>query len=154
MIELPGEQFSFFRCGVEDDPGHARQMSDGRCRDHEQDNGAERDDLPGAERETHTRQVLYLWSLLCRVLRLMPRISAARVLLPPVCLSVLRISSRSASSTVVPTGSTTSASVVGVTGATDVPSGGRCSLRTKSPAHTMTARSITFRSSRTFPGQR
>src|SRR3989442_14774394 len=111
MIELPGEQFSFFRCGVEGDPGHARQMSDGRCRDHNQDKGAERDDLPGAEREAHTRQVLYLWSLLCSVLRLMPRISAARVLLPPVCLSVRRMSSRSASSTVVPMGSTTSAAV-------------------------------------------
>src|SRR3989441_9350950 len=147
MIELPGEQFSFFRCGVEDDPGHARQMSDGRCRDHEQDNGAERDDLPGAERETHTRQVLYLWSLLCSVLRLMPRISAARVLLPPVCLSVRRMSSRSASSTVVPTGSTTSPSLVVAAGALRAPNPGRRSAGVRSSGHTNTSRAVTFRGS-------
>ena len=41
-------------------------------------------------------------SLLWSVFRLMPRISAARVLLPRVCSSVSRISRRSASSTVVP----------------------------------------------------
>ena len=42
------------------------------------------------------------FSLLCSVFRLMPRISAARVLLFRVCSSVSMISRRSASSTVVP----------------------------------------------------
>jgi hypothetical protein len=42
------------------------------------------------------------FSLLCSVFRLMPRISAARVLLSRVCSSVIWISRRSASSTVVP----------------------------------------------------
>src|SRR5580658_7477431 len=45
----------------------------------------------------------YSFSLLCRVFRLMPRISAARVLLLLVASMVFRISRRSASSTVVPT---------------------------------------------------
>ena len=47
----------------------------------------------------------YSRSLLCNVFRLMPRISAARVLLLWVDSRVLKISIRSASSTVVPTSS-------------------------------------------------
>src|SRR5581483_1639603 len=43
-----------------------------------------------------------LFSLLCSVLRLMPRISAARVLLSRVCARVIMIRRRSASATVVP----------------------------------------------------
>src|SRR5437868_456933 len=45
----------------------------------------------------------YSFNLLCKVLRLMPRISAARVLLLFVDSKVLRINRRSASPTVVPT---------------------------------------------------
>src|SRR5438105_1649050 len=45
----------------------------------------------------------YSFSLLCKVFKLIPRISAARVLLLLVDSSVLIISSRSASPTVVPT---------------------------------------------------
>src|SRR5438477_8474601 len=49
----------------------------------------------------------YSLSLLCRVFRLMPRISAARVLLLLVAANVFRMSNFSASSTVVPTPSRT-----------------------------------------------
>src|SRR5258705_7332553 len=129
-------------------------MRDRRRHDDEQDHDGERQDLPRAKRETHAPQALYLWSLLWSVFRLMPRISAALVLLPPVCLSVRRISSRSASSTVVPTGSTRSASVAWVTGSIAAPSGGRGSARTRSPEHTITPRSITLRSSRPLPRPR
>src|ERR1035441_8982143 len=45
----------------------------------------------------------YSFNLLCSVLRLIPRISAARVLLLCVASRVLRISKRSPSPTVVPT---------------------------------------------------
>src|SRR5207248_6076832 len=45
----------------------------------------------------------YSFSLLCSVFKLIPRISAARVLLLLVASRVLRISNLSASSTVVPT---------------------------------------------------
>src|SRR5438093_9926166 len=113
-------------------------MRDRRRHDNEQDHDGERQDLPRAKRQTHAPQALYLWSLLWSVLRLMPRISAARVLLPPVCLSVRRISSRSASSTVVPPGSTRSASVAPVTGSIGAPAGGKGSVRPRSPGQPTT----------------
>src|SRR5262245_53630984 len=60
----------------------------------------------------------------------MPRTPAARVLLPPVCLSVRRMSSRSASSTVVPIGTTRSGSATCAIVSVLTPSGGgRCSAR-------------------------
>src|SRR5262249_61935408 len=102
----------------------------------QQDHDGERQDLPRAKRQPHAAQELYLWSLLCSVLRLMPRISAARVLLPPVCFSVRKISSRSASSTVEPAGSTRSASVADATGSVGVPSGGRGLGPATAPGHT------------------
>src|SRR5437870_4922625 len=95
----------------------------------------------------------YSLSLLCRVFRLIPRISAARVLLLFVASSVFRISSLSASSTVVPTPSrTASGSSAEVrTGACPNP-GGRCLVSTIAPSQTITARSRVLRNSRTFPG--
>ena len=89
-------------------------------------------------------------SLLCSVFRLMPRISAARVLLSRVCSSVIRISRRSASSTVVPG---VSDSVGFATSGESVTSGGSCFGSMNSPELRITARSITLRSSRTLPGQ-
>src|SRR5277367_517555 len=95
----------------------------------------------------------YSLSLLCRVFRLMPRISAARVLLLLVDSMVFRISRLSASSTVVPTprwiasGSSDEVRIV----AWPKP-GGRCLVSTTAPSQTITARSKVFRSSRTFPG--
>src|SRR5437879_11993061 len=102
-------------------------MGDRRRHDDQQDHDGERQDLPRAKRQTHAPQALYLWSLLCRVLRLMPSTSAARVLLPPVCLRVRRISSFSSSFTVVPTGSTRAASVAVGSGSLHAPRGGRWS---------------------------
>src|SRR5438552_8311232 len=100
-------------------------MGDRRRHDDQQDHDGERQDLPRAKRQTHAPQALYLWSLLCRVLRMMPSTSAARVLLPPVCLSVRRISSFSASSTVVPLGSTRPASIAASPCSLDAPQGGQ-----------------------------
>src|SRR5262245_51564533 len=154
MVDLPRHELALVRGGAECQPSHVPQVCDGRRHHDQQDHDGERQDLPRAEAQPHAAQELYLWSLLCSVLRLMPRISAARALLPPVCLRVRKISSRSASSTVVPTGSTRSPSVADATGSVGVPSGGRCSARTRPPEHTLTARSITLRSSRTLPGHR
>ena len=95
----------------------------------------------------------YSFSLLWSVFRLMPRISAARVLLFVVACSVLRISCFSASSTVVPTPRCT-ASGSCAAGRTLCPNpGGRCLVSTSPPSQTMTARSSVFRNSRTLPGQ-
>src|SRR2546430_9964509 len=138
MIELPRHNLALVHRGPERQPGHVREMGDRRRHDDQQDHDGERQDLPRAKRQTHAPQALYLWSLLWSVLRLMPRISAARVLLPPVCLSVRRISSRSASSTVVPTGSTRSASVAAVTGSIGPPTGRQGPVPTQSPRTTMT----------------
>ncbi len=82
---------------------------------------------------------------------MVPRISAARVLLLLTEASVRRISSRSPSSSVVPSGSTTTFARSGGV----VPSGdsGRHSGVTSPSSHDTTARSITLRSSRTLPGQ-
>src|SRR5882724_13031736 len=154
MIELLRHQLALVGGGAERQPSHVREMGNRRRHDDQQDHDGERQDLPRAERQTHANQALYLWSLLCKVLRLMPSTSAARVLLPPVCLRVRRISSFSASSTVVPIGRTRSASVAAATGSLGAPKSGRCSARTSSPEQTITARSITLRSSRTLPGHR
>src|SRR6516165_8991988 len=54
--------------------------------------------------EPYSSLAPYSFSLLCRVFKLIPRISAAFVLLLFVCSSVLRISPFSASPTVVPIG--------------------------------------------------
>ena len=67
---------------------------------------------------------LSLFNLLCSVFRLMPRISAARVLLSRVCSSVIMISRRSASSTVVP-GASATCGCCGA-GGSSARSGGRC----------------------------
>src|SRR5712664_4734623 len=112
-------------------------MANGRARHHQQDDDCQGQASSGAERQAHTSQALYRWSLLCRVFRLMSRISAARVLLPPVRLSVLRISSRSALSTVVPTGITTSVSDVAGAGVATALRAARCSAWITSPWHTM-----------------
>src|SRR5436305_9167403 len=140
MIELPRHNLALVHRSPERQPGHVREMGDGRRHDDQQDHDGERQDLPRAKRQTHAPQALYLWSLLCRVLRLMPSTSAARVLLPPVCLRVRRISSFSPSSTFVPIGSTTSASVAAATGSLGAPKRGSCSERTRSPAQTSTSR--------------
>src|SRR5271157_5515458 len=84
----------------------------------------------------------YSFSLLCSVFRLMPRISAARVLLLLVASSVFKMSSRSASSTVVPTPRRTAlASCTGARGTTCPKPGGKCLGSTRMPSHTITARS-------------
>src|SRR5271157_2442724 len=96
----------------------------------------------------------YSFSLLCSVFRLMPRISAARVLLLLVASRVFKMSSRSASSTVVPTPRRTAlASCTGARGTTCPKPGGKCLGSTRMPSHTITARSNVLRNSRTFPGQ-
>src|SRR5215467_7925077 len=96
----------------------------------------------------------YSLSLLCKVFKLMPRISAARVLLLFVDSSVLMISRRSASPTVVPTPTRieSASSTDGRNGAWPNP-GGRCLVSITAPSQTITARSSVLRSSRTLPGQ-
>ena len=64
--------------------------------------GARRGSPAGNHALTPNSFAPYSLSLLCSVFRLMPRISAARVLLFRVCSSVRRIRPFSASSTVVP----------------------------------------------------
>src|SRR3954462_5674259 len=96
----------------------------------------------------------YSFNLLCNVLRLMPRISAARVLLLLVDSKVLRISRRSASPTVVPTPTRIESASSTETRMGEWPNpGGKCLVSMTGPSHTMTARSKVLRSSRTFPGQ-
>src|SRR5882724_12282307 len=96
----------------------------------------------------------YSLSLLCRVFRLMARISAARVLLLFVASRVFRISSFSASSTVVPTPRRTVSESSAELRRLDCPNpGGRCLVSTTAPSHTMMARSRVLRISRTLPGQ-
>src|SRR6478672_4851505 len=96
----------------------------------------------------------YSLSLLCKVFRLMARISAARVLLLLVASSVFRISSFSASSTVVPTPRRTVSESSAELRRLDCPNpGGRCLVSTTAPSHTIIARSRVLRISRTFPGQ-
>src|SRR5208282_4303760 len=95
----------------------------------------------------------YSFSLLCRVFRLMPRISAARVLLLLVDSMVFRMSRLSASSTVVPTPRrTASGSLAAVRSGAWPNPGGRCLVSTTPASQTMTARSMVLRSSRTLPG--
>src|SRR5580698_2917149 len=96
----------------------------------------------------------YSFSLLCRVFRLMPRISAARVLLLLVDSRVFRISNFSASSTVVPTLKWTPSESSDEARSVVSPNpGGRCLVSITGPSQTITARSRAFRNSRTFPGQ-
>src|SRR5947208_5351747 len=96
----------------------------------------------------------YSFSLLCKVFKLIPRISAARVLLLLVDSRVLIISNRSASPTVVPTPTRmeSASSAEGRTRVCPNP-GGKCFVSTIAPSQTITARSSVLRSSRTFPGQ-
>src|SRR5262249_47616990 len=89
--------------------GERRQIERAQDGDRQSDDRCYAGDLLGLDAQAHgARQAPLLsssasrWSLLWRVFRLMPSISAARVLLPPVCSSVSRISWRSASATVVP----------------------------------------------------
>src|SRR5947208_12470872 len=98
----------------------------------------------------------YSLSLLCNVFRLMPRISAARVLLLLVDSSVFKMSRRSASPTVVPIPRRTAlGSLAAGAGIACPKPGGKCRVSTifVPGSHTMMARSSTLRSSRTFPGQ-
>src|SRR5450432_1595658 len=93
------------------------QLKTRQHRDHEEDQAGDGDNefclqAHAAERTysstTSAAVVLpYSFNLLCNVLRLIPSISAARVLLFVVDSSVLRMRTRSASSTVVPTSSMT-----------------------------------------------
>src|SRR5271168_268796 len=99
------------------------------------------------------RSVPYSLSLLCRVFKLMPRRSAARVLLFPVAFSVCKISSRSIASTVVPTGNFIAARSLGPLAAFLPNSSGSVERVIKSFSHMIAARSKTLRSSRIFPGQ-
>src|ERR1700728_335988 len=97
----------------------------------------------------------YSRSLLWRVLRLIPRISAARVLLLWVDSRVLKMSMRSASSTVAPTSSWMAlggSSVVERMGLDPKPGGRWRDWSWPSLQRTM-ARSMVLRSSRTLPGQ-
>src|SRR5882724_3968049 len=95
----------------------------------------------------------YSLSLLCRVFKLMPRISAARVLLLLVDSSVFRMSRFSASSTVVPTPRCTVSPSSDDARKLDWPNpGGRCVVSTTGPSQTMVARSSVLRISRTLPG--
>src|SRR5438067_2036320 len=97
----------------------------------------------------------YSFSLLCRVFRLMPSTSAARVLLLWVDCSVFMMSWRSASPTVVPTSRRTSFELppaAACAGIADPKLGGRCRGSTSGPLHTITARSNVLRISRTLPG--
>src|SRR4029077_10021554 len=81
---------------------------------------------------------LSLFNLLWSVFRLMPRISAARVLLSPVCASVIMIRRRSASSTVVPGPSATCGWCSGAgSAASDV---GRCLISMNGPGERIVAR--------------
>src|SRR5215469_4644742 len=96
----------------------------------------------------------YSFNLLCRVLRLIPRISAARVLLLFVDSRVFKISCLSASSTVVPTPTWMAfGSELTLRGLVDPKPGGRCLVSTSGPVQRMMARSSELRSSRTLPGQ-
>src|SRR2546423_8979580 len=95
----------------------------------------------------------YSFNLLCKVLRLIPRISAARVLLLFVDSKVLIISRRSASPTVVPTPTRMESASSTDTRIGEWPKpGGKCLVSITGPSQTMTARSSVLRSSRTFPG--
>src|SRR4029077_5208717 len=89
------------------------KFAEAHCRKnhHDEQNEARHNERElGAQPELHghysasARSPPYSFSLLCRVLRLIPRSSAARVLLLPVAPRVCRMSSRSIASTVVPTG--------------------------------------------------
>jgi hypothetical protein len=64
MIQLARHQLALVRRGPEREPRHVRQVRHGRRHHHEQDDEGERQNLPRAERQTHSRQALYLWSLL------------------------------------------------------------------------------------------
>ena len=95
----------------------------------------------------------YSFSLLCSVFRLMPRISAARVLLLLVASSVFRIKQPLG---FIHGGSHSETHRVGflhgARGTTCPKPGGRCLGSMTAPSHTMTARSSVLRSSRTLPG--
>ena len=104
--------------------------------------------------ELHRTQIscFIRFSLLCSVFKLMPSISAARVLLLPAASSVATISLRSASSTVIP-GAIVTPLDTGSTLRGAGPKRGRCCGSMNSPRARIVARSMTLRSSRTLPGQ-
>src|SRR3954471_14395886 len=84
----------------------------------------------------------YSFNLLCSVFRLMPRISAARVLLLLVDSSVFMISCRSASPTVVPMPRCNALGSWADRRTVACPNpGGKCLVSTTEPSHTITARS-------------
>src|SRR5438067_13874219 len=96
----------------------------------------------------------YSFNLLWSVFRLMPRLSAARVLLLFVDSSVFRMSCRSASSTVVPTPTWMAlGSELTARGFIDPKPGGRCLVSISGPVHRIIARSSVLHSSRTLPGK-
>src|SRR5262249_54204693 len=107
--------------------------------------------LPSAPAPT---EAPYSFSLLCNVFKLMPRISAARVLLLLVDSSVFRIRRRSASPTVVPTPTRTLLASLAVACVPPEPKAGdRWHGSTVLTSQAITARSRVLRSSRMFPGQ-
>ena len=110
LVDGVGEQVAARLALLEADARERRQVEAAQHDDREADDRGDAGDLLRLDAQPHADQsdaLLLLdlqagCSLLCSVFRLMPSISAARVLLPLVCCSVSRISCRSASSTVVP----------------------------------------------------
>src|SRR5258708_6214404 len=176
VCQLVGQLLCGLAGGVELEPEDLRNIKVGEGSQHHRDHKSDgqNDDVFSAQhKKVRTSYILrqllgasslatvasalafpYSLSLLCRVFRLMPRISAARVLLLLVASRVFRINIFSASSTVVPTPSrTASGSLADARSGAWPKPGGRCLVSTMPESQTITARSRVLRSSRTFPGQ-
>src|SRR3954467_9982054 len=164
MLNRAGEQPRARVALAQNDACQPREVEGTEHQYGDADDGSDAGDLFGTDAQSHTRRYCdttssffrpgirprSLFSLLCSVFRLIPRISAARVLLSRVCSSVIRIKRRSASSTVVPGDRAKAGWPDGGVSTSD---GGRCRGSMNSPSARIVARSITLRSSRTLPGQ-
>src|SRR5271165_7276935 len=133
----------------------AREHGDGQQYQprHDQRKFCAQPELHSGYDSVSVRSLPYSFSLLCNVLRLTPRSSAARVLLFPVADRVCKINSRSIASTVVPIGNLIADKSFGPFAAVFPNSPGKLDRPINSFSDMIAARSSTLRSSRIFPGQ-